>query len=247
MTNQIRSDELWFAGYALSRLALPDGGPPAFLGVKHWYAAYDKFFDALSDGRGDSTFRNSLKNVRDAFDAFIETSPRAGWRSAEGLPPRRSGRLAQILDAWEPLDAERVIQEARSILEGGEPAALEVEGSLMTEGGSRVVHSRRAERNPAVRREAVRIHGTICQGCGFDFSATYGEWGDQYIEVHHVMPLAEHGQRETDPNTDLVVVCSNCHRMIHRRRGICLSIDELKAHIESAQFAESDGGACDGE
>lgn len=57
-----------------------------------------------------------------------------------------------------------------------------------------------------------------CQvpNCGFDFEMVYGELGRGYAEVHHIVAL-----RELDPGTittldDLIVVCSNCHRMIHR-------------------------------
>jgi predicted HNH restriction endonuclease len=45
------------------------------------------------------------------------------------------------------------------------------------------------------------------------------------------MPLAEHGVRKTDPKRDLTVLCSNCHRMVHRRRTVCLSLEELRHHL----------------
>ncbi len=55
-----------------------------------------------------------------------------------------------------------------------------------------------------------------CEVCGFDFAATYGELGEGYIECHHVRPLHEAGETTTRL-ADLALVCSNCHRMIHRR------------------------------
>lgn len=54
-----------------------------------------------------------------------------------------------------------------------------------------------------------------------------------FIEVHHVVPLAEAGRSLTDPVTDMNVLCANCHRMAHRQRGVCLTLDELKAHLRS--------------
>ena len=50
-----------------------------------------------------------------------------------------------------------------------------------------------------------------CQvpGCGFDFEATYGELGRGYAEVHHLGGTAEN-------LAALIVVCANCHAMIHR-------------------------------
>jgi predicted HNH restriction endonuclease len=102
-----------------------------------------------------------------------------------------------------------------------------------TEGGKKVVISVRAERDPALREEAIRIHKLNCQVCGFNFQEKYGDQGKNFIEVHHAKPLAE-GKFQpsiTNPETDLNVVCSNCHRMLHRKKGITLTIDELKQKL----------------
>jgi 5-methylcytosine-specific restriction protein A len=47
---------------------------------------------------------------------------------------------------------------------------------------------------------------------------TYGEVGKGFIEAHHLTPLYSlKGQKVTlDPRRDFSVLCSNCHRMIHR-------------------------------
>ena len=101
-----------------------------------------------------------------------------------------------------------------------------------TEGGRKVVISVRTERDSRFRNEAISIHGKKCKGCGFDFEKTYGSWGENYIEVHHVIPLGDGKRRATNPMTDLTVVCANCHRMIHRKKSITLTIDELKIKIK---------------
>lgn len=88
------------------------------------------------------------------------------------------------------------------------------------------------ERNPKLRIKAIEIHGTTCVVCGFDFGKTYGQFGEGYIEIHHMTPHASiKGEREIDPKTDLIPVCSNCHRMIHRPRDTWLTINELKKLI----------------
>jgi len=65
--------------------------------------------------------------------------------------------------------------------------------------------------------------------CGFDFGMTYGSVGQGYIEVHHVLPLHASGPVLTRL-TDLVLLCSNCHRMIHRSSA-WLSPDELRSRL----------------
>ena len=70
--------------------------------------------------------------------------------------------------------------------------------------------------------------------CGFDFEARYGELGTGYIEAHHVVPFAELAKEPEpvllNPMTDFVVVCANCHRMLHRRSP-ALSPTQLKAAL----------------
>lgn len=60
--------------------------------------------------------------------------------------------------------------------------------------------------------------GTLnCEVCGFDYGQTYGPRGQGFIEVHHVRPLHDSGPTTTRLR-DLALLCSNCHRMIHRTR-----------------------------
>lgn len=87
----------------------------------------------------------------------------------------------------------------------------------------------RIERSSRNRLEAIRLHGYKCQVCDFDFAETYGDLGRNYIEVHHVNPLAEQGgEHIVNPETDLICLCANCHRMVHRNSREVLSIDDLK-------------------
>ncbi|MCX7205602.1 MAG: HNH endonuclease [Proteobacteria bacterium] len=58
-----------------------------------------------------------------------------------------------------------------------------------------------------------------CACCGFDFFATYGEVGKGFIEAHHTNPVSTlHENGEETKIEDLALVCSNCHRMLHRKR-----------------------------
>jgi 5-methylcytosine-specific restriction protein A len=76
----------------------------------------------------------------------------------------------------------------------------------------------RAERNRTLSKNAKRIHGYTCAVCGFNFEQRYGEIGQRFIEAHHLTPFSSLKGRPTelDPRSDFTVVCSNCHRMLHR-------------------------------
>lgn len=100
------------------------------------------------------------------------------------------------------------------------------------EGATRSYYGKRYERNPKNRAKAIEIHGLNCKGCGFNFEKVYGERGKDFIEIHHVNPLSTIQEEVAiNPETDLIPVCSNCHRMIHRKKDKVLSIEELKELI----------------
>lgn len=102
------------------------------------------------------------------------------------------------------------------------------------EGKKKLIYTTKYERNKKNREKAIVLHGTKCMICGFDFEEKYGEYGKDFIEVHHIKPLSNMKSEEViNPETDLVCVCPNCHRMIHRKRDSVLSIEELKKIIKN--------------
>ncbi len=114
-------------------------------------------------------------------------------------------------------------QNVESIVLGDAEEAPE--GRLLTR--QHVVRVRDPRLVKAKRNDALNKHGNLkCEVCEFDFFAKYGAHGDGYIECHHTKPLATLAEGHKTHVKDLALVCSNCHRMIHRRRE-WLSIDEL--------------------
>lgn len=108
------------------------------------------------------------------------------------------------------------------------------EDSFYSDGSIHTYFGKRYERNPLNRKKAIEIHGTMCVACGFDFYESYGEHGKDFIEIHHVRPLSSVGEEvEINPKDDLVPLCANCHRMVHRKRNRVLSIDELISLLSS--------------
>lgn len=53
-------------------------------------------------------------------------------------------------------------------------------------------------------------------GCGFDFESRYGQLGRGYIQVHHLRPLGTRDAPEHTALEELILICANCHVMIHR-------------------------------
>jgi 5-methylcytosine-specific restriction protein A len=66
-----------------------------------------------------------------------------------------------------------------------------------------------------------------CEVCDFNFEKTYGQIGRGYIECHHIIPLSNFQVNKVTRLEDLALLCSNCHRMIHKDLNI-KSIKEFK-------------------
>lgn len=77
-----------------------------------------------------------------------------------------------------------------------------------------------------------------CEVCDFDFASVYGDLGNQFAECHHTKPVSKMKHGEKTKQSDLSIVCANCHRMLHRARDV-LSIDGLKAILVKERALEA--------
>ena len=68
---------------------------------------------------------------------------------------------------------------------------------------------------------------------------TYGLHGNAFIECHHNIPIRA-GQRITQIE-DLALVCSNCHRMFHRKKADSryYTVGELRDIIQQQRQVEN--------
>jgi 5-methylcytosine-specific restriction protein A len=69
------------------------------------------------------------------------------------------------------------------------------------------------------KKAFLQKHNSLfCEACGFDFQKVYGERGRDFIECHHTKPVSELTVDGVTRLSDLILLCSNCHRMVHRNR-----------------------------
>lgn len=107
------------------------------------------------------------------------------------------------------------------------------EGALLT----RIHRVRERDRKIVKRKKSLvlkKLGCLECEVCGFDFSVRYGGHGDGFIECHHTKPLSDDDYRKNTRLSDLALVCSNCHRMIHKSRP-WLQISQLRDIIRSSK------------
>lgn len=118
-----------------------------------------------------------------------------------------------------------------------EPEVPDLDAEEAGEGRAVLRRHLARERDPRIRAKKIRSvierGGRVaCEVCGFDFRRVYGERGHGYIECHHRVPLHVSGETLTRLE-DLALLCSNCHRMIHRSPW--LTVEELQKIVVSRQ------------
>lgn len=113
------------------------------------------------------------------------------------------------------------------------------------EGRKLLVQHLRSERNVSLIRQLKRQRMAAnaghlpCELCGFDFLERYGSLGAGFAEAHHKTSLSkapQGGVRTTF--SDLAIVCSNCHRMLHQ--ADCPSFQSFRARMRRAMRKRSE-------
>ena len=74
-------------------------------------------------------------------------------------------------------------------------------------------------RNRQIAEDRKRFDKYTCQVCKLRFEDRYGELGRNYAEAHHIVPLHKLDDVVETRLEDLITVCANCHRMLHRMEG----------------------------
>jgi Rad3-related DNA helicase len=81
----------------------------------------------------------------------------------------------------------------------------------------------KAERDPSIRKHALKFYGERCMSCCLNPRSS------NVLDVHHLFPISE-GERKTNIK-DLAILCANCHRLIHTTNPP-MSLDLLKIFIK---------------
>lgn len=186
----------------------------------------------LKYSNSKSKWKNRVQVVRNHLvneGLFLPTalSGRDVWKLSD-MGIKEARKIYMLYNVDDPHEEKLTTQVNQDINSFNEEEG-EVEGKAKTR------LSNYYERKPILRVKAIKFHGLSCKVCGFDFEKTYGELGKNFIEVHHLVPLSTYNEAKVvNPEVDMTVLCSNCHRMIHRRRNEnTISLNELKNLIDT--------------
>lgn len=115
------------------------------------------------------------------------------------------------------------------------------------EGAQISVSHKTYQRSQKLRNIAIEhfTHNGIisCNCCGFEFRSFYGNtYGNpSCIEIHQMKPIFQYSgisEKQTidEALSNLLPVCPNCHRVIHKKRISRKDIPSFKEHIRNLQF-----------
>jgi hypothetical protein len=217
-----------------------------------WHLTSNKAWSWIKAGTvvGKSAFPagkpKTERQLLDAVDyAAMPESAIGAWNSGAKRQALKEELIAMLL-ADDDEAAQAMGEYLRSRFRSQNARALDEDGLVadgefpqnprFAEDYGRYRTHKRIERNPKLVAAVKRMRGTICAVCSFDFEKAYGKVGQGYIEAHHLVPVASRKstQVELDPKTDFVVLCSNCHRMVHRA-GLPAELETFaKKHMNPA-------------
>ena len=100
---------------------------------------------------------------------------------------------------------------------------------FMAQEGRRLLrkHIQKERSSKLIKIFKSRLNDFNCSICGFNFENKYGSIGKKFIEAHHNKQIMNMKENEDVSIRDLISVCSNCHRMLHRKMPT-YTPDEIK-------------------
>ena len=213
----------------------------------------------LAKGRNDSFFTQKVRNLK-SHDTLENLGYAIYNNKASG---EKSGSFTLTEDGKKYLDenievvkyllnndfASEDLKEAFDVVSSSRQRAKKIEtfdeNLLINEGTQVIVKTKVYKRSSKLRAQAISYYTTLegrikCKVCCFDFEEFYGEHGAGFIEIHHQKPVFQFDGDDVERTIkqaleNVIPVCSNCHRMIHRSRTNPLSFDEVKEHIDNAK------------
>jgi hypothetical protein len=200
------------------------------------------YFNQLEDSdferyyNSKSKFRNAMQGARNSIvkeKLIVPTESdlrnRNEWKlTEEGIKIGRELFTKEYgEDPWftTEVQVENILNEAVIQLK-------DKEEKVFYEGKEKYILHQFKERNATLvadkKEEAMRINPLLpCEICYTSFKEKYGEIGSGFIEAHHITPISQLTEETETKLDDLILVCSNCHKIIHLKQP-WLTIEEMR-------------------
>lgn len=181
-----------------------------------------------------------LKDIYIVFEEIYDKALVSSWKAVVRATLERSSSDSNIYDGVDDLfySVEGIGNGHWGLRNFNQTESVELtqEDDEFSEGKILLKKHLQRERNikliELAKKKFMEKHGSLyCEVCGFNFETIYGELGKNFIEAHHIKPVSQMTENEKTSIDDIVMVCSNCHSMIHRKKP-WLTIDKIKSIVE---------------
>jgi hypothetical protein len=126
---------------------------------------------------------------------------------------------------------KRTVQRLRQAEKQFRASKIELTGSAI-EGLATEIKMTRLGRSRPLRDSARTNADGVCAVCRRDFKSVLAGRGTCVLQVHHLKQLSSRDTPAVTRLKDLVVVCANCHMLLHFvDRGRPLSPSDLRARL----------------
>ena len=198
----------------------------------------------IIDGRNDTYFSQKVRNLKshDTFERYGYASyngngytiTQAGINVIEDNEENIKYLLASGFDYDDvKYSLGRIVKTKKTI--------ILPYNEIISEGEVTLNVSKTTKRSQKLREIAIEHfshNGTIvCDCCGFEFNSYYGDiYGKSCIEIHHIKPIFQYAgvsvtQTIENALENLLHVCPNCNRVIHRNKITASLITNFKKEI----------------
>lgn len=205
----------------------------------------------LLSGRTDTYFSQKVRNLK-SHDTFLRDNYAENIRGGFQITPKGQEFVNAHRDALlylfnENFNYEDVKVAIDNISSNGDRIVLPIE-EIVSEGRVVTRNVQLRERSSRLRLKAIEYftHNNIisCNCCGFNFPNFYGEvYGKDCIEIHHKKPIFQYQGDTFEQLLDgalenLLPVCPNCHRIIHKNH---IGSENIDSFIHDVQLRINSG------
>ncbi|UPT68069.1 MAG: hypothetical protein M0D57_05255 [Sphingobacteriales bacterium JAD_PAG50586_3] len=79
-------------------------------------------------------------------------------------------------------------------------------------------------------------HGKLfCEACKENHLEKYGKDYEGCIEAHHMLPVSKMKEGHKTKAKDFVMLCANCHRIVHRKNPWLTTIEEIRKIVQKTK------------
>lgn len=199
---------------------------------------YHKIYLSLLDLGGESDLPNLYKYFQSSFKFSVEIDT---WQAVIRKDLQLYSSDSKVFkgesanDLFYNEDIGSGIWGVRSFkqINGSVP---EINSKKYFEGKLTVKKHLMRERHPKLIRDAKKAFlekndELFCEACDFSFKSFYKDGiGDGFIEGHHTKQVSTMNDDHESKIEDIILLCSNCHSMIHRIDPMP-SLDDFKKFL----------------